>query len=514
MATASKKELLKEAALNDFETFIRLIHPDRVLGHVHEDLCRWWTRDNAKSHQLVLLPRDHQKSALLAYRVAWTITKDPSIRVLYISSTANLATKQLKFIKDILTCDAYTFYWPDMVNTEESKREKWTESEISVDHPLRKARNVRDPTVFTAGLTTGITGMHCDVAALDDVVVDDNAYSDDGREKVRNQASYLASIAGTEASLWAVGTRYHPKDLYNDYQEQTVELFDTDGNPSESYELFETYERRVENRGDGTGEYLWPRQQGTDGRWFGFNQRVLATKKAQYSDVTKFSAQYYNNPNDSSTAPITKDMFQYYKPELLLYSGKRWTYEQYPVATFAAIDFAYSLSRRADYTAIVVVGVDSRNNYYVLEVSRFKTVQIGEYFNELLKLYSKWGFTTVRAEVTAGQAAIVNSLKEMITSHGVMLSVDEFRPTVKEGSKEQRMEAILQPRYKAGKIWHYRGGHCQTLEEELVLQNPAHDDVKDALAACIDVCKPISHRPIVSAELKQKFYHNRFGGIG
>jgi hypothetical protein len=51
-----------------------------------------------------------------------------------------------------------------MVNEDEGKREKWTESEISVDHPKRKEEFIRDPTVLAAGLTTTvITGLHFDL---------------------------------------------------------------------------------------------------------------------------------------------------------------------------------------------------------------------------------------------------------------------------------------------------------------------------------------------------------------
>src|SRR5687768_17070905 len=107
------EEKVKAAAEADLVTFIKLVAPHRVLGDVHLDLCKWWTRGKASSHQMVLLPRDHQKSAMIAYRTAWRITKDPSTTVLYISSTANLAEKQLKFIKDILTSDIYRRYWPD-----------------------------------------------------------------------------------------------------------------------------------------------------------------------------------------------------------------------------------------------------------------------------------------------------------------------------------------------------------------------------------------------------------------
>ena len=56
-----KIKAIREAAEADLVTFIRLVHPQRVLGAVHEELCRWWTRQEAKANQLVLLPRDHGK---------------------------------------------------------------------------------------------------------------------------------------------------------------------------------------------------------------------------------------------------------------------------------------------------------------------------------------------------------------------------------------------------------------------------------------------------------------------
>ena len=92
-AFEDKFKQVRELAESDLVTFIRLVHPQRVLAPVHEEVIRWWTRQDAKSHQLLLLPRDHGKSALIAYRVAWEITKDPTLRILYISSTSNLVTK-------------------------------------------------------------------------------------------------------------------------------------------------------------------------------------------------------------------------------------------------------------------------------------------------------------------------------------------------------------------------------------------------------------------------------------
>lgn len=513
---ASQRDQIRRAAERDLEFFIRLVTPKRVLGHIHSELIDWWNREDAKSHQLVLLPRDHQKSAMVAYRVAHAITNNPSIRVLYISATANLAQKQLKFIKDILTSDIYRFYWPEMVNKEETKREKWTETEISVDHPQRKEDFIRDPTVFTAGLTTVIVGMHCDIAVMDDVVIDDNAYSDEARAKLRSQVSYLASIAGTDSKVWVVGTRYHPQDLYNDMQGMFVELFNDEGELEDSYNLYEVFEAQVENRGDGSGEFLWPRTQAEGGKYFGFDKRTLAEKKAQYDDVTKFRAQYYNNPNDTSTATITKEMFQYYKKEHLKQDRGYWYLGNKRLNVFAAVDFAFSLKKKADSTCIVVVGVDSDHNYYVLDIDRFKTNLISDYYSHILSLHTKWGFRKIRAEVSVAQQVIVTDLKEnYIRRYGLALAIEEFRPSAKEGTKEERIEAVLQPKYHNRQIWHYLGGNAGLLEEELVMQRPPHDDIKDALSSCIEICVPptrgstMTNRP----ESNRNMFHPRFGGV-
>lgn len=521
MSTQTLKDEIRERAESDLEFFIRLIHPQRVLGSVHVELIRWWTREDAKSHQLALLPRDHQKSAMAAYWCAWQITKNPAVRILYISSTSGLAIKQLKFIKDILTCEKYRLYWPEMVSFDEGKREKWTETEISVDHPRRKEEIIRDPTVFTAGLTTSITGLHCDICILDDVVVIENAYTQEGRDKVKQQYSLLSSIEGTDAKEIAVGTRYDPRDLYKELTEMEVEVYDEEGELDTSEPLYEIFERQVETNGDGTGEYLWPRQQRYDGKWFGFDNKILAKKRAQYLDKTQFRAQYYNDPNDYSTASIKAEMFNYYKPEHLQRHMGKWYYRGRRLNVFAAIDFAFSVRVKADFSAIVVVGIDAENNVFVLDIERFKTNNISDYFQKILKLHQKWDFRKLRAEVSVGQMVIVKELKDnYIQRHGLALSIDEHKPTRHIGAKEERIEAALVPKYTNGQMYHYFGGNCQILEEELTLQNPAHDDVKDCLASVIEILVAPSGQntthssPVYGGRTIKELSHSKFGGIG
>lgn len=454
----------------------------------------------------------------MAYRVAWTIVRDPTVTILYISSTANLAEKQLKMIKDILTSKWVSHFWPDLINEEEGKREKWTSSEISVDHPLRKDEGIRDPTIFTGGLTTSMTGLHCTHACLDDIVVQENAYTEEGREKVRMAYSLLASIESADAREWVTGTRYHPKDLYQDLQEMEEDIYDGHGNVIDTKPVYEIFERKVEDKGDGTGEFLWPRQMRSDGKWFGFDETILAKKKAKYLNKTQFYAQYYNDPNVYGNSDITREKFQYYDKAHLSRVNGKWSVMGKPVNVFAAIDFAFSVRDGADYTAIVVVGMDADRHVYVLDIDRFKTDRISECFNHIRNLHIKWDFRKLRTEMNVGQKMIAKELKEnYITPHGLALTIDEHFPTRMDGTKEERIAAVLQHRYDNKSMWHYRGGNCQILEEELMQKHPAHDDIKDALTSATEIAVPPMHAGRFNAsspEARGKvIYSNRFGGI-
>lgn len=505
-----KYQAIRESAEADLAIFIRLVAPHLLLGAVHQELIEWWNRSEAKNNQLVLLPRGHLKSKLIAYRTAWWITKHPETTILYVSATADLAEKQLYAVKQIIDSPIYKRYWPDMIHPEEGKREKWAVAEIAVDHPNRKLEGIRDATCKAVGLTSNTTGFHADVVVLDDIVVPGNAYTEEGRDKVASAYSQLASIENPGAYEWVVGTRYHPKDIYDTMISMKETIYTPDGDIEEESEVYELFQKVVET----DGEFLWPKQKRLDGKAFGFDDRELARIKAKYVDNTQFYAQYYNNPNNSENSRINNDKFQYYERNLLQNREGDWYLRDRKLSIYAAIDFAFSLRRQADFTALVVVGVDSQGNFYILEIDRFKTDRIVEYFNHILTAWQKWGFRKIRAEITVAQQTIVKELKESyLKPNGIPLSIDEFRPTRHLGDKNERISAVLEPKYDNLQVWHYRGGNCQSLEEELIMTHPPHDDIKDALANAIEIAVIPKTRVGSFSVGSNVMTHSRFGGV-
>lgn len=488
---------IRQVAEEDLFFFAQLVNPGYVYGDVHKTIFRWLQEYNlygkekvSTSNKLVMLPRAHLKSHIVATWVAWMIVRHPEITILYVSATAELAISQLYDIKNILGSNIFMRYWPEYIHPEVGKREKWSATSIMVDHPARKKEGVRDATVKIAGLTTNTTGWHADVICADDLVVPENAYTEDGRESVVKKASQFTSIRNAGGFTVACGTRYHPLDIYGTWKEQKYEEFDDEGEIIGKHKVWEIVEYAVEDQ----GFFLWPRTARPDGKMFGFNRNVLSRIKAEYEDRAQFFAQYYNDPNDPESERISPEVFQYYNPRLLTNRGSNWYYNGNKLNVYAAVDFAYSLSKDADYTAIVVIGIDSEKQIYVLDIDRFKSHKALEYFDHIKELLSKWHFKKLQAEITAAQKVIVDSIKDYVRRDGLSLSVVEYRPSKAEGSKEERIAAVLEHRYENYDVWHSQGGWTPVLEQELIQARPAHDDVKDALASAVSIAVAPSKR--------------------
>lgn len=508
---------IREIAIQDLFFFAQLVNPGYVYGDIHKQLFQWMQDYNLygsgealTSNKLIMLPRAHLKSHMVATWAAWIITKHPEVTILYVSATAELAETQLFAIQNILASTVYQRYFPEYINPQEGKRERWSQRKFSIDHQKRREEGIRDATVSTAGLTTNTTGWHADIIIADDLVVPENAYTEDGRESVMKKSSQFTSIRNAGGFTMACGTRYHPSDIYATWKTQEYDVYNDDGEIVDRKPVWEIKEYVVEQ----DGIYLWPKTMRPDKKYFGFDAQVLARIRAEYSDRVQFYAQYYNDPNDPGSNRINRDKFQYYDRKYLKQTDGRWYYKNKQLNVYAAIDFAFSLSKKSDNTAIVVIGMDEDAFIYILDIEVFKSDKIAEYFKRIAALHSKWEFKKLRAEVTVAQAVIVRDLKDKLREEGLTLSIEEHRPTRNEGTKQERIASALEHRYDNQQIWHFKGGYTDLLEEELVLARPAHDDIKDALANAVEIAiKPKRKRSEEDFTSNVIQFHPRFGGI-
>lgn len=470
-------------------------------------MINFLTDENTGSHSLILFPRGHSKSTIMAFYIVWRIVKDPCITILYASATSALSEVALAFIKQTLDSDIMKKYFPELLHKDEGKRTKWSQTEIKVDHPIRKQRGIRDATIYATGAGKNITGLHFDMLVLDDIIAPNtevDPFSSVGRDKTRRWVSFVTSILNAGGEVRVVGTRYHADDIYNSLINMEEPVFDKEGNIIETNNIYSILEEKVEI----DGQFLFPRKKGKDGKYYGFDSDVLNKIKAQYLDTSQFYAQYYNEIRDPDNAVINREQFQYYEPSNLNYILDRWQIGNKLLNIYAAVDFAVSVAKRADYTAIVVVGIDTDGLRYILDIRRLKTNKISEIADVLLSLYSKWKFIRLRAEINAQQGALVRQLQEFMRQRNAIFSWDEVRYT---RNKEERILSVLEPLYAQKIIFHFKGGNCEILEDELLSPRSQHDDIADALASCCEMALVVPRKRFIKE--KDLKYHPLFGGV-
>ena len=510
---------IRDMAMASLPAFVALVSPQRLLGHCHIDMLDLLA-NTTDPNLLILWPRGHGKSFLAAMWCAWHIVKNPDTTILYASDSLRLAQYQLGMIKTVLESEIVRRYWPGLVNEEESKRETWRQDALSVDHWKRKAEAIRDPTIVAVGMGANITGSHVDVVVLDDIVVYENSATVEERNKSKTWFSLLSSILNPGGIVKAVGTRYHPLDLYQNMMDMEEETFDEKGNVVDTSKVYRVSERVVEI----DGQFLWPKQKRNDGKWFGFDRSILSTKRSAYLDKAQFYAQYYNNPSDPDNKTVTQ--FDYYDPSSVNWNGEFWFVKSIPGSSgpstfknekegirlnvYAAIDFASTLGKKSDYTTIAVIGIDSEHNIFVLDLQRFKTDKISVMQEALAKAYAKWRWIKLRGEATAAQNLVVQQIKDFNRKQGIFYSIEIFKPI---SDKITRIKTTLEPRYAQNMIYHFRGGLCELLELELASDRSPHDDLKDALASAVEIAiPPVKHRKRYETE-DNLVFNVKFGGI-
>ena len=517
--------VIKDLCENSLKDFARWVTPNRYYGSVHDDMFDFFQYGEARC-KLALIPRDHQKSFCAAVTACWYLTIKPWTRINYVSWSESLVNAQMTSIEQILQSDAYRELWPDHLNFEKDARknrmvhkpqEGWNRQNFYLDHPSRKERMVRDPSVRATTAKSGNTGMHSDLTIFDDLVTDENWDTTAGKEDVLKCYKSFAKINSSGGNFIAVGTKYSEDDLYTKMLDIEYKV------KGKTYKRWDVFERVVENsyRRTGDGEFVWPKQQMPNGEWYGFDEEELAIKKSDAlidGDIGLFFGQYYNDPSDESTHVIKQSNFKYMDLTHLDQQGADWYYKDDKLKLYAAADLAWTDSsakdaKRRDHTAIAVIGIDSEGYIYVLALERFQTDKPEMYYSKIIDLQEYWGFKKIVVETNSAGKFIKNFLTDEVRRNGGRLEVEGKTHTSHSGKKEERVAQTLHHRYRSGTIYHTKGGYTKLLEEELKLLKSPHDDLKDVLSIAVsDAVAPLKRRDNMSRAGNVISAHSRFGG--
>jgi len=402
---------------------------------LHGELCQLVQKEGKR--KLILMPRGSFKSSCvtIGYSI-FSMLKNPNIRILIDSETFNNSKKFLHEIKGHLQSNQQ---FREIYGTLDQNREKekWTESELIIS---TRAKNLKEPSVSTAGTDVVKVGMHYDLIIMDDPVSQLNITTKDQIEKIIEHYKLVLSLLEPTGELIIIGTRWHYSDLYGYLIEKEKDQFNI----------------LIKKAIHSDGNLLFPERLTKE---FLNNQR-----KSQGSYI--FSCQYQNEPIDDESAVFKKSQIKYYeKPPKNL-------------TKYTTVDPAISQEKSGDYSGIVTCGVDPDNNLYVLETIREKLNPF-ELVNKIIETYLKWRPSQVGIETVSFQKAIQYFLKDEMKKRNIFIPLKELKSDT-QITKEMRIKG-LQPRFETGAVFIRK--EMTDLEDEL-LRFPVgrHDDLIDALA--------------------------------
>jgi predicted phage terminase large subunit-like protein len=447
------------------------------LGAFHKTVCNF-LQDRPDKRKLVLIPRSHLKTKMLSVGYpTMKIANNPKIRVLIYSATWQMAVDIHKNIqKNLQSSERLIQLYGDYF----SGAKEWAQ-----DRTRLAQNDKREPTITAAGIDNNLVGGHYDLIIMDDVVNRDNVGTMDQINKVITRYKDSLDLLEPKGELIVIGTRWHDSDLYGwimDPGNQAMDNYltlESVGHP----EIMRAFE----------GSLLT--DEGFKPLWEGKFTRKDFLAKLKEEGWGHFSAQYLNDPVPEEDAIFKRPWFKYYTYDDI--KGKL-------LNKFLLIDPALSLNKDADYTAMIVVGIDEYNNIFILDITR-QRMSPNDIIEEIFRLNDKWSLVDTAIEQVAFQKVLGYYLREDPRFKMRPFHITELKPN--ERSKDQRIKG-LQPLYENGKIFHSKElPNTMYLEDELVrFPRSKNDDIIDALAYAPDIVFPSKQRTSVRRGSRRYLY--------
>jgi intein/homing endonuclease/phage terminase large subunit-like protein len=297
-------------------------------------------------------------------------------------------------------------------------------------------------------------------------------------KKIGEQEVYDLSVEG-EHSFIAEGfvvhnTTWHYSDLYAWIQDKENNILDD----------FKVLKMPAYEGEWGQGKLLFPARLSWD---------VLDGLKRQQGS-SHFAAQYMLDPILAEDAVFKFDFKYYEKTDLTGVDLNR----------FITVDPAISEKKEADYSAMVCVGVDKMNNWYILDLWREKC-QPKRLLDQLFYWDSKWKPISVGIETTAFQKTLQYFAYEEMKKQNHFIPLKEL--THSDKTKDQRIRG-LEPRYETGSVFHCKQVANNDYLEDEIRRFPKgkNDDMVDALASQLELTFPPKFKERRNFKLKRSIY--------
>tara|TARA_R110000850_G_scaffold8571_5_gene31694 strand:+ start:1015 stop:2598 length:1584 start_codon:yes stop_codon:yes gene_type:complete len=477
----SEKERVLELAKRDIVAFGQLFLPEDFMKSApaayHYELNNLLL-DLNKKRNCIILPRGHSKSTMAKTALLYHLYFNPEGKkefIAWVAEEQSQAIDHIKYMQNHIEVNpALNYYFGDIRGT------KWTEKEFTTskgDRVIAKGTSQR-----LRGRSQ--LGLRYTKIILDDFESELNTKTPDRRREIKEWVMStvepaLENSAGNEGSIWLIGTIVH----YDSFLQSIYDGYTEASRDGRKYAWDVMYHKAINDNGD----VLWPSY---------FSREKLDDIRSRFEDVGlshKFAQEYLNEARDLQNAKFKTDRLEYYDHEFESRDGYCYVVnskEAIPIHVYIGVDLAYEATQSSDFQIIMVIGIDSDRNIYVIDYMRehIPLYDMPDQIFEYAREYSP--VKRVNVEHVGAQGIVKDAVNKMTgqdrkVAPGIALGV---RPP--SGiKKEDRLESLLAPIVNRGKMFIKRK-HTTLIDEMFQFPKGRNDDILDGLWYAINKARP------------------------
>lgn len=465
----------RDDLLEFFKTYLPH-HFSKAFGEIQLKLIKELQKAKGTGmRKAIIFAREHGKTTIIEFFALWCILYRKKDFIIIICDSRDQASLMLQAITDeIEGNDLLIEDFGDLVG-----KSKWGKFEILTrgfpekNTTTGRIRMVGKIRLMARGARSAIRGLKSgkdrpDLILLDDLENDENVLTPDLRNKLEKwlKRAVLNTIQEF-GDVLIVGTIIHFDSLLLRIKKQVKTWT--------SLSM-----KAIEN-----GKIMW------EANW----SRERLDKKREEIGSEAFSQEFLNTPIDEKEQAFKMKFLRTYESKLM----ENCLDVLGPLNHFITWDIAWSEKKTAHWTAMVVIAVDTKNNWWVRDIVREKMDENAS-VNKFFDLYYKYNCIMGGMETVFRQ----KYFKDALLEEGIRRNKVPYIEDLKRGvaDKHTRIRSQLGPRWQLGTVFLPIDHPLYHNIEDEILQFPKSrsDDIVDALSDHVQIAFP-PHKALSAAEV-------------